>query len=93
MWCGAISRSRPPSTSCAPPSSGSASNPGTSPGQAEAAEEGIDLPRDAGAREAWLAALAAHPRALQRPIITATDGTTVVGRDPDSLAAVIAAES
>jgi arsenate reductase len=59
----------------------------------EAQEEGIDLPRTAGAREAWLEALAAHPRAIQRPIITAADGTTVVGRDPESLAEVIAAES
>lgn len=58
----------------------------------EAAEEGIDLPRDAGHREQWLAALAAHPRAIQRPIITAADGTTVVGRDPDSLARVAEAE-
>jgi arsenate reductase len=56
----------------------------------EAAEEGIDLPRDAAHREDWLAALAAHPRALQRPIITATDGTTVIGRDPETLAQVIA---
>ncbi len=59
----------------------------------EAKEEGIDLPRTAGSRDAWLAALSAHPRALQRPIITAADGTTVVGRDPDSLAEVVAAES
>ncbi len=58
----------------------------------EAAEEGIDLPRDPAQRTAWLEALAAHPRALQRPIITAADGTTVVGRDPDSLASVIDAE-
>jgi len=58
----------------------------------EAAEEGIDLPRDPAQRGAWLEALAAHPRALQRPIITAADGTTVVGRDPDSLATVIDAE-
>ncbi len=54
----------------------------------EAAEEGIDLPRDAEHREQWLAALAAHPRAIQRPIITASDGTTVIGRDPDSRARV-----
>lgn len=59
----------------------------------EAAEEGIDLPRDAGHRDAWLHALAAHPRAIQRPVITAADGTTVVGRDPESLGRVIAAES
>jgi arsenate reductase len=58
----------------------------------EAREAGIDLPRDAAHRDDWLAALAAHPRAIQRPIITATDGTTVVGRDPDSLATVIEAE-
>ena len=59
----------------------------------EAAEEGIDLPRTADARDAWLAALSEHPRAIQRPIITAADGTTVVGRDPDALARVVAAES
>jgi arsenate reductase len=59
---------------------------------AEAAEEGIDLPREPAHREAWLAALAAHPRALQRPIVTAADGTTVLGRDADALARVIAAE-
>jgi arsenate reductase len=61
--------------------------------QKESAEEGIDLPRDAEHRDQWLTALAAHPRALQRPIITAADGTTVVGRDPDSLDRVIDAES
>lgn len=55
----------------------------------EAREEGIDLPREAAAREAWLEALVAHPRALQRPIITAADGTTVVGRDAASLDRVI----
>ena len=58
----------------------------------ESKEEGIDLPRDTEHRDDWLAALAAHPRAIQRPIITATDGTTVVGRDPESLAKVIAGE-
>jgi arsenate reductase (glutaredoxin) len=58
----------------------------------ESAEEGIDLPRDAEHRDRWLAALAAHPRAIQRPIITAGDGTTVLGRDADSLARVIDAE-
>jgi arsenate reductase len=57
----------------------------------EAREEGLDLPRDADHREDWLAALAAHPRAIQRPIITAGDGTTVIGRDPDALARVIEA--
>ena len=59
----------------------------------EAREAGIDLPRDLGHRDAWLAALAAHPRVLQRPIITADDGTTVVGRDDETVARVIAAEA
>ncbi|CAI9419730.1 ArsC/Spx/MgsR family protein [Nocardioides sp. T2.26MG-1] len=58
----------------------------------EAREEGIDLPRDADHRDEWLAALAAHPRALQRPIVTAADGTTVVGRDEESLRRVLDAE-
>ncbi|HEU5035982.1 MAG TPA: ArsC/Spx/MgsR family protein [Nocardioides sp.] len=58
----------------------------------EAREEGIDLPQDAAHRDDWLAALAAHPRAIQRPIITAADGTTVVGRDEDSLRRVLDAE-
>ena len=58
----------------------------------EAKEAGLDLPRDTGHREEWLKALANHPRVIQRPIITASDGTTVVGRDPDSLSRVIDAE-
>lgn len=58
----------------------------------EAREEGIDLPKDPAHRDDWLAALAAHPRAIQRPIITAADGTTVVGRDEDSLRRVLDAE-
>jgi arsenate reductase len=58
----------------------------------EAREEGIDLPRTAESRDAWLEALAQHPRVIQRPIITAADGTTVVGRDPGALGEVIAAE-
>lgn len=57
----------------------------------EAAEAGIDLPRDPASRTAWIEALAAHPRALQRPILTAADGTTVVGRDAASVARVVAA--
>ena len=55
----------------------------------EAREAGIDLPREPSARQAWLEALAAAPRAIQRPILTASDGTTVVGRDPESLGRVI----
>jgi arsenate reductase len=58
----------------------------------EAAEEGLAFPRNAEHRDDWLDGLAAHPRAIQRPIITAADGTTVVGRDPDSVARAIAHE-
>ncbi|GAB3197019.1 arsenate reductase family protein [Nocardioides hungaricus] len=59
----------------------------------EAREEGIELPRDAAHRDDWLAALAARPRTIQRPIITAADGTTVVGRDAESLRRVVDAET
>lgn len=58
----------------------------------ESAEAGIDLPRDAEHRAAWLAALAAHPSAIQRPIITASDGVTVLGRDPAVREEIIARE-
>jgi arsenate reductase len=55
-----------------------------------AKESGLtDLPRDTGHRDRWLDALVAHPRLIQRPIITADDGTTVVGRDPQSLARIL----
>jgi arsenate reductase (glutaredoxin) len=59
----------------------------------EAREAGIDLPKDAEHRDDWLEALARHPRAIQRPIITAADGTTVVGRDQASLDRVLDAEA
>jgi arsenate reductase len=56
---------------------------------AETRAAGIDLPRDADHREDWIAAMVANPRIIQRPIITATDGTAVVARDPETLASVI----
>ncbi|MEY9876189.1 arsenate reductase [Streptacidiphilus sp. MAP12-33] len=46
-------------------------------------------PRDAAGRERWVAALAEHPVLIQRPIITADDGTTVVGRSEEELAKVL----
>jgi arsenate reductase len=61
--------------------------------QKEAAEEGLTLPRDAEHRDEWLDGLVAHPRALQRPILTASDGTSVIGRDPASLARAIEHET
>jgi arsenate reductase len=59
----------------------------------ETREAGIDLPRDAAHRQDWIAAMAANPRTIQRPIITASDGTTVVARDAETLAAVVQRES
>ncbi len=56
----------------------------------ETKEAGIDLPRDAAHREDWLAAMVADPITIQRPIITADDGTTVVARDPQTLGEVVA---
>lgn len=40
-------------------------------------------------RERWIEALVAHPILIQRPIITADDGTTVVGRSPESVRSVL----
>jgi arsenate reductase len=59
----------------------------------ESKEEGVEVPKDEAHRDDWYAALAAHPRIIQRPIITAADGTTVVGRDEAALAKVIDAET
>ncbi|MFL6171625.1 MAG: ArsC/Spx/MgsR family protein [Marmoricola sp.] len=59
---------------------------------AETREAGIDLAKDAEHRDAWVAALVANPRAIQRPIITASDATTVLGRDPGTVAAIVARE-
>ncbi len=55
----------------------------------ESVEEGLTFPRDPEHRDAWLDGLATHPRTIQRPIITAADGTTVIGRDPESVATAI----
>jgi arsenate reductase (glutaredoxin) len=56
----------------------------------ETREAGIDLPKDSDHRQEWLAAMVAEPRTIQRPIITADDGTTVVARDPETVADVVA---
>jgi arsenate reductase len=55
----------------------------------ETREAGITLPRDAEHRDDWLAAMVADPLTIQRPIITADDGTTVVARDPETLADIV----
>ena len=46
-------------------------------------------PRDASSRQRWIEALAAHPTLIQRPIITADDGTTVVGRSDEAVRSVL----
>ena len=62
--------------------------------EAEADQLGLaDWPKDAATRGKWIAALAAHPKLIQRPIITADDGTTVVGRSDQALAQVITREA
>ncbi|MEU8581774.1 arsenate reductase family protein [Streptomyces abikoensis] len=54
--------------------------------EAEAKELGVkDWPRDATARDRWVEALAAHPKLIQRPIITADDGSAVVGRSEEAV--------
>ncbi|MFF5107214.1 ArsC/Spx/MgsR family protein [Streptomyces sp. NPDC000134] len=44
-----------------------------------------DWPRDATARDRWVTALAEHPGLIQRPIITADDGTAVVARTEEAV--------
>ncbi|MYS89620.1 MULTISPECIES: arsenate reductase family protein [Streptomyces] len=55
--------------------------------QEDAAKElGVkEWPRDAGSREQWIKALAEHPKLIQRPIITADDGTAVVARTDEAV--------
>ncbi|WP_189228134.1 arsenate reductase family protein [Streptomyces flaveolus] len=58
----------------------------TRTGEADAKELGLkDWPRDEASRDRWVAALAVHPKLIQRPIITAEDGTAVVGRSEEAV--------
>ncbi|MFF8876423.1 arsenate reductase family protein [Streptomyces flaveolus] len=58
----------------------------TRTGETDAGELGLkDWPRDEASRDRWVAALAAHPKLIQRPIITAEDGTAVVGRSEEAV--------
>lgn len=52
-----------------------------------------DWPRDAAARDRWVEALAAHPKLIQRPIITADDGSAVVGRTEEAVREALARSS
>ncbi|MFI7317566.1 arsenate reductase family protein [Streptomyces venezuelae] len=57
----------------------------------EQAAKDLDLkdaeawPRDASGRDRWIKALSDHPKLIQRPIITADDGTAVVGRTEEAV--------
>ena len=57
---------------------------------AETRAAGITFPKDAAHRDDWIAAMVADPRTIQRPIITSSDGTTVVARDAETLGAAVA---
>lgn len=59
-------------------------------GEPVAAELGLATwPREDSDRLRWIKVLAAHPILIQRPIITAEDGTAVVGRSADSVRSVL----
>ncbi|MFI9610384.1 arsenate reductase family protein [Streptomyces sp. NPDC052023] len=54
--------------------------------EAVAKELGLkEWPRDDAARDRWVTALAEHPKLIQRPIITADDGTAVVARTDEAV--------
>ncbi|MBJ6638402.1 arsenate reductase family protein [Streptomyces sp. DHE7-1] len=54
--------------------------------EADAKELGLkDWARDESARDRWITALAEHPKLIQRPIITADDGTALVGRSEEAV--------
>ncbi len=55
----------------------------------EVREAGIDLSHDPDQRQAWIDALAANPRAIERPIVLTDDGHGTVARDPETLARLV----
>ncbi|MDJ1137018.1 arsenate reductase family protein [Streptomyces iconiensis] len=62
----------------------------TRTGEAVARELGVaEWGRDADSRDQWIAALVAHPKLIQRPIITADDGSAVVARTDDAVRGVL----
>jgi arsenate reductase len=55
-------------------------------GEPVGAELGLkDWPRDAAHRGRWIEALAKHPALIQRPIITADDGSAVIARTDEAV--------
>jgi arsenate reductase len=62
----------------------------TRTGEPVADELGIaGWPRTAEHRDRWIDALAANPILIQRPILTADDGTSVVGRSEEAVRSVL----
>ena len=58
----------------------------TRTGEATAKELGMAAwPRDPGERDRWIRALAEEPILIQRPILTADDGTAVIGRSEQAV--------
>ncbi|MEW5631088.1 arsenate reductase family protein [Streptomyces hydrogenans] len=58
----------------------------TRTGEAVAKELGVkEWGREPADRERWTEALSAHPKLIQRPIITADDGSAVVGRSEEAV--------
>ncbi|WP_103531438.1 arsenate reductase family protein [Streptomyces sp. SM11] len=54
--------------------------------EAAAKELGLnEWPREAASWERWIAALSEHPKLIQRPIITAEDGSAVVARSEEAV--------
>ena len=59
-------------------------------GEPEALRVGLaGLPRD---RQQWLEVMCAHPILIQRPIVTADDGTTVIGRSAEAVRRTLTVE-
>ena len=64
----------------------------TRTGEARAAELGVpEWGRGPGERDRWITALAEHPVLIQRPIITADDGTAVVARTDEAVRSALPA--
>ncbi|WP_328746744.1 arsenate reductase family protein [Streptomyces sp. NBC_00285] len=54
--------------------------------EAAAKELGLkEWARESSSRDRWIKALAAHPKLIQRPIITAEDGSALVARTDDAV--------
>ncbi|WP_433918503.1 arsenate reductase family protein [Streptomyces canus] len=54
--------------------------------EAAAKELGLkEWARDDSSHDRWITALAEHPKLIQRPLITADDGSAVVGRTEDAV--------